>query len=742
MNQLNVYYRALLKYREQTAKDRDCIQDRNALTRVNTESDRIVLKRNFCTVDMDWVEAIEEGLVFIEKAIKEERQFIRSNGEVIPIEKVRNVSKASVEHLAKHSNLITREVEGEDLIPDQLFTVEKLNDYAVYENRFLYMLLCYLRDFVTLRYNEILERSYTYDGSMTMSKTVKLPKQTMTYHVDLTEERKDDKFLIANSEIRDIIDRIDLVLKAILAFLSCPLMKLVAKAPMLKPPITKTNVLKMNNNFKQAMALYGFIVSYDKPGYSIETRVTELSPFRSDLADEMAESALMASFLTYEYGLGINAILREEYEEEENRRKEEEYRRRLEKMEAVRRRVMASGESPEEYIIMLEKQMRILEERCSDLDIVRGELKETKQQLAEERIRTARLTKQLNDTLDALEALREEYAAEVRRLIEEKERAIRELTEHYETEIATLKAEHEREVQELTDHYETEIATMKAEHEREVRELTDHYETEIATMKAEHEREVRELTEHYETEIATMKAEHEREVRELTEHYETEIATMKAEHEREVRELTEHYETEISGMKDAHSSEIRRLTDNYEQQMTTLREEHAATMAEAKADYELRESRINQTHAAELAEAKELHRADKERLDQSIADLNQSIETLQGEMDQTTGRLNGEIADLKQENERLLRDKRVANANVYLLRDEQGKDNEDFTSQMSFDELERTFQAFKKFYKEQWRLTKKTIRADVLGKSKEAGADEKPKNAATKTSDESKDANQ
>ena len=72
MNQLNVYYRALLKYREQTMNDRDCTSERNAISRVNTDSDRIVLKRNICTVDTDWVDAIENGLVFIEKAIKEE----------------------------------------------------------------------------------------------------------------------------------------------------------------------------------------------------------------------------------------------------------------------------------------------------------------------------------------------------------------------------------------------------------------------------------------------------------------------------------------------------------------------------------------------------------------------------------------------------------------------------------------------------------------------------------------------
>ena len=687
MNQLNVYYRALLNYREQTTKDRDCTQDRAALTRVNTDADQITLKRSFCTVDLDWVEAIEEGLVFIEKAIKEERQFIRSNGEVIPIEKVRNVSKASVEHLAKHSNLITREVEGEDLIPDQLFTVEKLNDYAVYENRFLYMLLCYLRDFVTLRYNNILELSYTYDGSMTMSKTVKLPKQTLTYNVSLTEERRDDKYLMKSCNIRDIIDRIDLVLKAILAYLGCPLMKLVAKAPMLKPPITRTNVLKMNNNFKQAMALYSFIVAYDKPGYTVETKVTTLSPFRGDLADEITESILLASFLTYEYGLDIKPVLKEEYAEEERLRREEEYKRRQEKMEAIRRRVMASGESPEEYIYMLEKQIRILEGKCADLDSTKQELKDTRQQLADEQLRNLRLTQKLNDTIAALEALRIEFAEEVRRLNEEHERAIRELTEHYETEIANLKAEHERIVTELTQHYETEIAN-----------LTERYETEIADLKAEHERIVTELTEHYETEIAN-----------LTQRYETEIADLKAAHEKTVADLTLHYEIEITDLKAKH-----------EETVATLNREHEQTVTELTEGYESRIASMVEAHAAEMTATRERHRDEVDGLNDRIGSLNHTVADLKTQMQEGADRFAAEKATLEAEKDTLLTEKRVANANIYLLRHEQGHENEDFTSQLAFDELERSYHAFTKFYKAQWKLTKKSIRKDLL-KSKGSG---------------------
>ena len=138
MNELDVYYRALLDFCRATSQVRACSAVTSAIASADMETDKIVVTRAKCTVEDDWVLAIEEGLVHIEKAIKEERQFIQSNGETVPIEKVKNVSKESVQHLAKHSEMITREQRENEIIPDKLYSVEKLNDYAVYENRFLY----------------------------------------------------------------------------------------------------------------------------------------------------------------------------------------------------------------------------------------------------------------------------------------------------------------------------------------------------------------------------------------------------------------------------------------------------------------------------------------------------------------------------------------------------------------------------------------------------------------------------
>jgi len=387
MNQLDVYYRALKEYRALTAENRECTSFRRAVSSSGKDNDVITVTRNVCFIDEDWIVEIEKGLVFVENAINEERQFIYSNGEVLPIEKVKSIAKESVVHLAKHSNLITREQKNDEIIPDSLYSVERLNDFAIYENRFLYMLLCYLKDFVTVRYDKILELSNKYDGVLKMKKEISLPKQKITYTVDLHDERKDDKYLREINPSKDVIDRIDLILKTVLAFLATPLMEIAGKAAKLKPPITKTNVLKMNKNFKGAVALYDYIIAYDKPGYSIEEKSVELAPFSDVLSDELAEACALQTFLTYEYGLCINEKLKNSYVLEEERRKAEAARQKEEQAEALKRKLLTLELTPEEYILEIEKQIRLLQNEKRQLEPLRNalnDLKENEERLSDE----------------------------------------------------------------------------------------------------------------------------------------------------------------------------------------------------------------------------------------------------------------------------------------------------------------------------------------------------------------------
>jgi len=478
MKQLDTYYRALLNFREATTQNRECTAFRKAVSDANAESDQITIVRTICTVEEDWLDEIEKGLVFVDKAIKEDRQFIYSNGEVEPIEKVKNVSKESVKHLARHSNLITRMPEDEDIIPDKLYSVERLNDYAVYENRFLYMLLCYVRDFVSIRYSKILELSNKYDGTLCLDKQVVSAKQTLSYRVMLHDERRDDKYLREHNPAKTSIDRMDLILKTVIAFMATPLMEYAAKAPMLKPPITKTNVLKMDNNFKGAVALYDYIIAYDKDGYTTEERVIHLAPFDSALSDELSEGCALLSFLTYEYGLDIKNTLKNRHEIAEQQRRTQELEQRAEQLAQLKQKLSRAEISAEEYILALEKQVKLLQNDQARIEPMRQEIFELKQHEEELNVQISELyltIKKLNDELDEIdqrhaseiEALKQEYQERIYANMLQHEQEMRELQQAYDAKIQELHAQ----MQELKEQWNREVA----EYRQKLQECDDKY---------------------------------------------------------------------------------------------------------------------------------------------------------------------------------------------------------------------------------------------------------------------------
>ena len=198
MSNLNNYYRAFKNYRKETIDNNVCERDRDSISFANVENDVFITTKYLCHIEEDWIKTIEEGLEFVTKAVAEERQFIRTQGEVVEIEKVRKISKESVEHLAKHSEMITHVPEDPeaDLVPDKLYMVEKLSDYAVYENRFLYMMLCYLRDFINYRLERIEKLRSSYTANLSINKEVVSKKRKIILETRIVDDRQDNPFPI------------------------------------------------------------------------------------------------------------------------------------------------------------------------------------------------------------------------------------------------------------------------------------------------------------------------------------------------------------------------------------------------------------------------------------------------------------------------------------------------------------------------------------------------------------------
>ena len=472
MDNLDFYYRAFKGYRKETAKSNMCERERRAISSASTEQDKFQSTKYIVTVEEDWIKAIEDGLKFVEQAVAEERQFIRTNGEVVPIEKIRKISKDTVVHLAKHSDMITHVPEDEDdpLVPDQLYMVEKLSDYAVYENRFLYMMLCYLKSFIEYRLEKIEDLRRAYVGDMSIDKKVTAKKRTLTIEMRVLEERTDNPYPIPDAECEKKVRRISDCREIINSLLNTDLMQQVAKTPMIKPPIVKTNVLKMNNNFKNALALYDFIASYKGDGFSSEQVSFNFAPYSDAFADEVAEAANLMSFVAYKAGNKLDDMLELNYREEERKRKEEEEKKLVADLNRLKKRASESGKSLEEYMLVLERRNRHLEKDSEELSNVRLQLEG--------------LLKQI-EGLNAEKQELKRRAEELQHTIELKEEEISELKQKYIDDIAAIKNEHAAEIAKITRENEGAVAAIKSEFADKMTATVDEYESKVSSLSTE-----------------------------------------------------------------------------------------------------------------------------------------------------------------------------------------------------------------------------------------------------------------
>ena len=553
MDKLSTYYRAFLEYRKVTKEKKHCSNLVNSIKSSNTNNDLIEVTKHIFTVDEDWIIAIEEGLVHIEKAIAEERQFIRVNGEVVPIEKAKRVSKDSVSHLSRHSNLITRKVDLDDLVPDQIYTIEKLSDYSVYENRFLYMLLCYLKDFISLRYDKILELSNTYFGKMKMKKFISSRDSKISFDVTLNEERKNDSFLQQNNKSKEIISRIDILLKTVLIYLQTPLMQEVSKASMLKPPITKTNVLKMNKNFKGAVSLYEFISSYDKLGYEIEEQVKQISPFIDEVGEEMGEIIALSSFLTYEHGNGISKLLKENYDKEELEKKAQDAIKYQEQLKALRKRIKETGLGMEDYMLMLEKRNKSLEKDSQQLKIAKDEIEKLNG-----------IVNSLNIEIETLNG----SIINLKNLIHSKEEEIEILKQKHLDEINQLKLEYQKNIEDLTNKYEIQIKELNENYQNQINELNESYLNQIKELNESYLTQINELKDNHQNEINSLINKYESAIKELNDKHSIEIQTLNLRHQQEKKEIQDLYDKQVEENKE--NIRILNETTNENEELKTL----------------------------------------------------------------------------------------------------------------------------------------------------------------------------
>lgn len=439
-NEKNDLSRDLKYYRVLRSLCREKKTVKSAFAEVGETPFELTFRSRQCELCDDWIEQIENAVPHLVKAVEQQRSQINKEGDVVRIDRAKHPTKESVRHLAGHSELLKPHPDDEEhLIPEEIYIIENSENYAVYENRFLYALFLYIKDFVSLKYREIAGVSEGGMLELCSSMGVSDRDGELLWQNRMTDTRTG----LGNDPVSPT-KRLSEILAQIETLLATDLMQEVAKAPLLRPPVVQTNVLRGNRHFAVAYELYSYLCAYRDTGYRVETREESRKELPQRDREMLGEIGEMLRLVFADLACDRASELEELLIAEESRYHEE-----------VRREISAGREnlSDKEYISLLENRLeeillanRDLSERLAESERQNAE---AERRLDEEKVRAEEQSRRM----DAL-------AQDVRAAMKQGEKMLADEVVRSEKVLLERDRLHERELSERQESWEQERALL------------------------------------------------------------------------------------------------------------------------------------------------------------------------------------------------------------------------------------------------------------------------------------------
>jgi hypothetical protein len=261
------------------------------------------------TLDEGWIQTLESALFSVEKIVKNPRKFITEEELVVEVDRARRIGAKTVRHLSSNSQYIQSITPDGDVRPKKVLTSELQEDIGIYENRFVCTLINRLVNFVESRFREISEQVNTEDTSTVgIATNFDYGGSNIECNIQIkVKEPPHDKVLLEKNSA--LLERIMGLRKRIRVLQNTEFMQKLSAAKPVRPPIMKTNLIKMNVDYQNCYKLWLYISAYSFVGYSVQFEEKTL-PVGGDYYDDLTVlAALSVKSLTLN-----NVINAEEYE--------------------------------------------------------------------------------------------------------------------------------------------------------------------------------------------------------------------------------------------------------------------------------------------------------------------------------------------------------------------------------------------------------------------------------------------
>ena len=229
------------------------------------------------TVDLAWVDAIEESLEAFQNIISLPRNVIQEEELIVNVANAKKAGSDTIRHLAQHASQIEDfDEKTGDVRPSRLMQKYREDSVALYENRLVYTAMESAFHFVKIRHDALFGAMSDEFGAKLKLRS-DMDSATEHIHMDMFFHIKSiDSALDTDEKNADVFGRISRIYRVLGMFMGTQFAKELSKTGRVKGAITKTNVLKRNPNYRQIVKLMEFLRQYDEIGYTI--KVVEQNP--------------------------------------------------------------------------------------------------------------------------------------------------------------------------------------------------------------------------------------------------------------------------------------------------------------------------------------------------------------------------------------------------------------------------------------------------------------------------------
>lgn len=248
------------------------------------------------TVDLNWVDAVEDSLPAFQNIVSNPRNVIREDELIVNVAHAKKGGADVVRHLAQHSAFVEKfdEVTG-DVRPNKLMQKYREDTVGLYENRLVFTTLENAYHFVKIRHDALFEAMSDEFGAKlkvdsTMETATELVRMDMFLHIKET-----DSALETDEKNGEVFGKISRMYRVLNMLMRSQFAQQMAKLPRIKGAITKTNVLKKNPSYRKIVQLLEFLREYDDIGYTI--RVVEQNPQINEILQQDIYHNILFNYL-------------------------------------------------------------------------------------------------------------------------------------------------------------------------------------------------------------------------------------------------------------------------------------------------------------------------------------------------------------------------------------------------------------------------------------------------------------